>query len=195
MTLLLILSYLKKGWEYLQLLLAFLLKYWYLVAIAILFIMNTSLRNNIQTLQADKAKLSNDIVLLVQKQKQDLLEAEKKAQEKQIVILEKQKQVEVDYSEKIKKLSSDVAAANSINTRLLNTIETAKSRVPTAPDQEVRDYSKTVTELLGKCETGKLYYATRADEHANAEERAVNLYNALVDVADGANNPDTNNKE
>ena len=181
MTLLLILSYLKKGWEYLQLLLAFLLKYWYLVAIAILFIMNTSLRNNIQTLQADKAKLSNDIVLLVQKQKQDLLEAEKKAQEKQIVILEKQKQVEVNYSEKIKKLSSDVAAANSTNTRLLNTIETAKSRVSAAPDQEVRDYSKTVTELLGKCETGKLYYATKADEHANSEERAVDLYNTLID--------------
>ena len=98
MTLLLILSYLKKGWGYLQLLLAFLLKHWYLVAIAILFIMNTSLRNNIQALQADKAKLSNDIVLLVQKQKQDLLEVEKKAQEKQIVILEKQKQVEVDLS-------------------------------------------------------------------------------------------------
>jgi hypothetical protein len=181
MTLLLILSYLKKGWEYLQLLLAFLLKYWYLVAIAILFIMNTSLRNNIQTLQADKAKLSNDIVLLVQKQKQDLLEAEKKAQEKQIVILEKQKQVEVDYSEKIKKLSSDVAAANSTNTRLLNTLSTANYRVSTAPDSEVRDYSKTVTELLGKCETGKLYYAQRADEHANAEERAVGMYNALVD--------------
>ena len=185
MTLLLILSYLKKGCEYLQLLLAFLLKYWYLVAIAILFIMNTSLRNNIQTLQADKAKLNNDIVLLVQKQKQDLLEAEKKAQEKQIVILEKQKQVEFDYSEKIEKLSSDVPAANSTNTRLLNTIETAKSRVPTATDQEVRDYSKTVTELLGKCETRKLFYAQRADEHANAEERAVGLYNALVD---GGNN-------
>jgi len=189
MTLLLILSYLKKGWEYLQLLLAFLLKYWYLVAIAILFIMNTSLRNNIQTLQADKAKLSNDIVLLVQKQKQDLLEAEKKGQEKQIIILEKQKQVEVDYSEKIKKLSSDVADANSTNTRLLNTIETAKSRVPTATDQEVRDYSKTVTELLGKCETRKLYYATKADEHANAEERVVGLYNALVE---GSNNTQDN---
>ena len=181
MTLLLILSYLKRGWEYLQLLLAFLLKYWYLVAIAILFIMNTSLRDNVQTLQADKVKLNNDIVLLVQKQETDLLEAQKKAQEKEIEILTKQKEVEQNYANQVKKLSIDVSNANSTNARLLNTIETAKSRVPTATDSEVRAYSETATELLGKCETGKLYYAQRADEHAYAEERAVNLYNSLVD--------------
>lgn len=188
MTLLLILSYLKKGWEYLQLLLAFLLKYWYLVAIAILFIMNTSLRDNVQTLQADKVKLNNDIVLLVQKQKQDLLEAEKKAQEQQIEILTKQKIVEEKYAKQVKDLSNSLADATTTNARLLNTLETAKSRVQTAPDTEVRDYSKTITELLGKCETGKLYFAQRADEHANAEERVVGMYNALVD--DGNNTQD-----
>ncbi len=36
---------------------------------------------------------------------------------------------------------------------------------------------------------------SRADEHRLAEERCVGLYNALVDSEDGANNPDTNNKE
>ena len=36
---------------------------------------------------------------------------------------------------------------------------------------------------------------SRADEHRLAEERCVGLYNALVDVADGTDNPDTDNKE
>ena len=36
---------------------------------------------------------------------------------------------------------------------------------------------------------------SRADEHRLAEERCIGLYNTLVDGEDGANNPDTNNKE
>ena len=36
---------------------------------------------------------------------------------------------------------------------------------------------------------------SRADEHRLAEERCIGLYNALVDVEDDVNNPDTNNKE
>ena len=56
------------------------------------------------------------------------------------------------------------------------------SKLSKLTDSEVRAYSETATELLGKCETGKLFYAQRADEHAYAEERAVSLYNALVDV-------------
>lgn len=42
------------------------------------------LRNDIVTLNSDKVKLNNEIVLLIQKQKQDLLEAEKKAQEHRV---------------------------------------------------------------------------------------------------------------
>lgn len=181
MNVLLILSALKKGWSYTKGFLALALKYWYIVVIAFMLIINSSLRNDIVDLNKEKDTLSQNMVALVQKNKTDLLEAQKKAQEKEIEILTKQKEVEQNYANQVKKLSIDVSNANSANARLLNTIETAKSRVSTAPDSEVRDYSKTVTELLGKCETRKLYYATRADEHANAEERAVNLYNSLID--------------
>ena len=191
MTLLLILSYLKKGWEYLQLLLAFLLKYWYLVAIAILFIMNTSLRNNIQTLQADKAKLSNDIVLLVQKQKQDLLEAEKKAQEKQIVILEKQKQVEVDYSEKIKALNNDVISTNNSVVRLQQQLASNTSKLSTASKNQADAYTKSLSNVLEDSVTKYRELAGEADTKRLAEERCVGLYNALVDG--GSNTQD--NKE
>lgn len=184
MNVLMLLSVLKKGWEVSKNVLIVLWKYWYIVVISLLLLINTTLRNDIVSLEKDKTKLNNDIVLLVQKHKQNLLEAEKKAQEQQIEILTKQKIVEEKYAKQVKDLSNSLADATTTNTRLLNTIETAKSRVQTAPDTEVRDYSKTVTELLGKCETGKLYFAQKADEHANAEERAVGLYNALVDEQD-----------
>ena len=191
MTLLLILSYLKIGWEYLQLLLAFLLKHWYLVAIAILFIMNTSLRNNIQTLQADKAKLSSDIVLLVQKQKQDLLEAEKKAQEKQIEILEKQKQVEVDYSEKIKALNNDVISTNNSVVRLQQQLASNTSKLSSATKNQAEAYTKSLSNVLEDSVTKYRDLAGEADTKRLAEERCVGLYNALVD--DGNNTQD--NKE
>ena len=189
MTLLLILSYLKKGWEYLQLLLAFLLKYWYLVAITILFIMNTSLRNNIQALQADKAKLSNDIVLLVQKQKQDLLEAEKKAQEKQIVILEKQKQVEVDYSEKIKALNNDVISTNNSVVRLQQQLASNTSKLSSVTKNQADAYTKSLSNVLEDSVTKYRDLAGEADTKRLAEERCVGLYNALVD---GGNNTQDN---
>lgn len=195
MNVLLILSALKKGWEYTKGFLALALKYWYIVIITLLLAIATSLRNDVNKLNAEKDALKSGMVALVQKQKTDLLEAQKKAQVKQIEILTKQKEVEVKYNEQIKALSNDVAVANATNGSLLNTLSTIKSRVSTATDSEVRAYSETATELLGKCETGKLFYAQRADEHAYAEERAVSLYNALVDGEDDADNPDTNNKE
>ena len=191
MNVLLILSALKKGWEYTKGFLALALKYWYIVIITLLLAIATSLRNDVKTLNAEKDVLNSNMVALVQKNKTDLLEAQKLAQEKQIEILTKQKEVEVNYANQVKKLQSDLTSANTTNNGLLNTLSTIKSRVPTATDSEVRAYSETATELLGKCETGKLFYAQRADEHAYAEERAVNLYNALVDV----DNPDTDNKE
>ena len=195
MNVLLILSALKKGWEYTKGFLALALKYWYIVIIALLLAIATSLRNDVNKLNAEKDVLKSNIVALVQKQKTDLLEAQKKAQEKQIEILTKQKEVEVNYAKQVKKLQSDLTNANTTNNSLLNTLSTIKSRVSTATDSEVRAYSETATELLGKCETGKLFYAQRADEHAYAEERAVSLYNALVDGVDDVDNPDTNNKE
>ena len=195
MNVLLMLSALKKGWEYTKGFLALALKYWYIVIITLLLAIATSLRNDVKTLNAEKDVLNSNMVALVQKNKTDLLEAQKQAQEKEIEILTKQKEVEVNYANQVKKLQSDLTNANTTNNSLLNTLSTIKSRVSTATDSEVRAYSETATELLGKCETGKLFYAQRADEHAYAEERAVSLYNALVDGVDGADYPDTNNKE
>lgn len=193
MNVLLILSALKKGWSYTKGFLALALKYWYIVIITLLLAIATSLRNDVNKLNTEKDALNSNMVALVQKNKTDLLEAQKQAQEKEIETLTKQKEVEVNYVNRVKKLQSDLTNANATNNSLLNTLSTIKSRVPTATDSEVRAYSETATELLGKCETGKLFYAQRADEHAYAEERAVSLYNALVDGEDDVDNPDIKN--
>lgn len=135
----------------------------------------------ISQLQNAKDKVKNEFANYIATVEKQSLINQNKQKQKEVEILTKQKEVEQNYANQVKKLNNNLIDANATNSRLLNTIETAKSRVSTAPDSEVRDYSKTVTELLGKCETRKLYYATRADEHANAEERAVDLYNSSVD--------------
>ena len=116
MNVLLILSALKKGWEYTKGFLALALKYWYIVIITLLLAIATSLRNDVDKLSAEKDVLNINMVALVKKHKTDLLEAQKKSQEKEIEILTKQKEVEVKYNEQIKALSNDVIIArNSAN--------------------------------------------------------------------------------
>jgi seryl-tRNA synthetase len=155
MNVLLILSALKKGWEYTKGFVALALKYWYIVIIALLLAIATSLRNDVNKLNAEKDVLNSNMVALVQKQKTDLLEAQKKAQEKQIEILTKQKEVEVKYNEQIKALSNDVAvarnSANSLSKQLAdNTVSCPqlpkqKLTLTTSPSQS---YSKIAQENI-----------------------------------------------
>lgn len=195
MNVLLILSALKKGWEYTKGFLALALKYWYIVIIALLLAIATSLRNDVNKLNAEKDVLNSNIVALVQKQKTDLLEAQKQAQEKQIEILTKQKEVEVKYNEQIKALSNDVAVARNSANSLSKQLTNNASKLSTASKTEVDAYNKSISIVLEDSTRKYLDMAGEADAKRLAEERCVGLYNALVDVADGVDNPDTNNKE
>lgn len=181
MTWLLVIEMLKKGWGYVDKALSLLWKYKTIVVVSLLILLTSHLHKVNQDLIGKNIQITNKFETYKKDQKVALLEAQKQAKDKEIEILTKQKEVEVKYNEQVKKLQSDLTNANSTNNSLLNTLSTIKSRVSTATDSEVRAYSETATELLGKCETGKLYYAQRADEHAYAEERAVSLYNAMVD--------------
>ena len=202
MNVLLILSALKKGWEYTKGFLALALKYWYIVIITLLLAIATSLRNDVNKLNAEKDALKSNMVALVQKQKTDLLEAQKKAQEKEIEILTKQKEVEVKYNEQIKALSNDVIiarnSANSLSKQLAdNTRKLSKqladnaSKLSKLTEAEVSTYNKSISIVLEDSARKYLDMAGEADAKRLAEERCVGLYNALVDV----DNPDTNNKE
>lgn len=195
MNVLLILSALKKGWEYTKGFLALALKYWYIVIITLLLAIATSLRNDVNKLNAEKDALNSNMVALVQKQKVDLLEAQKKAQEKQIEILTKQKEVEVNYNEQIKALSNDVIIARNSANSLSKQLADNTIKLSTASKTENRAYTTTLSELFEDSTTKYREVSEIADEHRLAEERCVGLYNALVDGVDGADNPDTNNKE
>lgn len=191
MNILLLLSAGKKGWELFKVFLAFIIKYWYIVVIALMLVINSSLRNDIVDLNNDKNTLNQNLVALVQKNKIDLLKAQNKAQEKEIEILTKQKEVEVNYANQVKKLSSDVANANSTNARLSDKLSTNANKLSTITKYQADAYTKSLTELSRNCTTRYTEMGAIAQEHRIAEERAVNLYNALVD----ADNPDTDNKE
>jgi len=170
-------------------------KYWYIVVISLLLLTNTALRNDIVSLEQEKTKLNNDIVLLVQKQKQDLLEAQKKAQEKQIEILTKQKEVEVKYNEQIKALSNDIAVARNSANSLSKQLTNNASKLSKLTEEQNRAYTTTLSELFEDSTTKYREVSEIADEHRLAEARCVGLYNALVDGEDGADHPDTDNKE
>ncbi len=195
MNVLLILSALKKGWEYTKGFLALAVEYWYIVIIALLLAIATSLRNDVNKLNAEKDALKSNMVALVQKQKTDLLEAQKKAQENQIEILTKQKEVEVRYNEQIKSLSNDVAVAHNSANSLSKQLADNTVKLSTASKAEVSTYNKSISIVLEDSTRKYLDMAGEADAKRLAEERCVGLYNALVDVADGTDNPDTNNKE
>ena len=195
MNVLLILSALKKGWEYTKGFLALALKYWYIVIITLLLAIATSLRNDVKTLNAEKDTLNSNMVALVQKNKTDLLEAQKQAQEKQIEILTKQKEVEVNYNEQIKALSNDIIIARNSANSLSKQLTNNASKLSTASKAEVNAYNKSISIVLEDSTRKYLDMAGEADAKRLAEERCVGLYNALVDSEDDANNPDTNNKE
>lgn len=181
MNFILLLNTLKKSGEVLKLILVFAFKYWYVIIIALLLLINTTLRNDIVSLEKDKTKLNNDIVLLVQKHKQDLLEAQKKAQDREIEILTKQKEVEVKYNEQIKNLQSDVVNANSANTRLSDKLSTNTDKLSKLTKDQADSYTKSLSIILSDSATKYREMGERADQHRLAEERCVGLYNALVD--------------
>ena len=195
MNVLLILSALKKGWEYTKGFLALALKYWYIVIITLLLAIATSLRNDVNKLNAEKDALNSNMVALVQKQKTDLLEAQKKAQEKEIEILTKQKEVEVKYNEQIKALSNDVAVARNSANSLSKQLANNSSKLSTITKDQADAYTKSLSDILEDSTTKYLEMAREADTKRLAEERCVGLYNALVDVSDIANKTNTDNKE
>lgn len=181
MNVLLILSALKKGWSYTKGFLALALKYWYIVIITLLLAIATSLRNDVKTLNAEKDVLNSNMVALVQKQKIDLLEAQKQAQEKQIEILTKQKEVEVRYNEQIKALSNDVIIARNSANSLSKQLTNNASKLSKLTEEQNRAYTTTLSELFEDSTTKYREVSEIADEHRLAEERCIGLYNSLVD--------------
>ena len=149
----------------------------------------------ISQLQNAKDKVKNEFDnYIATVEKQNLINQNKQKQ-KELEILEKQKQIEVQHNEQIKNLSNDVANARDSAYSLSKQLTNNASKLSKLTEEQNRAYTTTLSELFEDSTTKYREVSEIADEHAYAEERAVSLYNALVDGVDGADNPDTNNKE
>ena len=152
----------------------------------------------ISQLQNAKDKVKNEFDnYITTVEKQNLININKQKQ-KELEILTKQKEVEVKYNEQIKALSNDVVVARNSANSLSKQLTNNASKLSKLTEEQNRAYTTTLSELFEDSTTKYLDMAGEADAKRLAEERCVGLYNALVDVADsedGADNPDTNNKE
>ena len=135
----------------------------------------------ISQLQNAKDRVKNEFDnYITTVEKQNLININKQ-KERELEIANKQRETEVKYVKQIKELQTDVANTNASNRSLQQQLTKAKSRISEAPVGEVRAYASTTTELLETCSARLEYYGTKAQEHREAEVRAVELYNNVVD--------------
>ena len=145
----------------------------------------------ISQLQNAKDKVENEFAnYIATVEKQNLINQNKQKQ-KELEILEKQKQIEVQHNEQIKNLSNDVANARNSANSLQQKLNSNTSKFNTLTKEQANTYNNTISNILSNSLTEYQGMARIADEHRLAEERCIGLYNALVDV----DNPDINNKE
>ena len=147
------------------------IKEWKLTLIAVLFALLLAC-----TLFGYNLSLSKDKV----EEEQNLLN-ENKAKQRNIAVLAKQNEIEVSHNAEIKRLQADVNSATAATHSLSEQLNKAKARIPTAEPNEARIYAETVTELFRNCTAEYAEMGSRADEHRINEDRAVDLYNSLID--------------
>ena len=75
-------------------------------------------------------------------EKQNLINSNKQKQQ-ELEAANNQVEIERKYNEKITKLQNDITAVNSSNRSLSEQLTKAKSRISTAPVEQVRSYSST----------------------------------------------------
>lgn len=152
--------------------------------VSLIVLLSTSLLISIiciSQLQNAKDKVKSEFAnYITTVEKQNLINQNKQKQ-KELEILEKQKQIEVQHNEQIKNLSNDVAnarnSANSLSKQLTN--NTVK--LSTASKTEVDAYNKSISIVLEDSTTKYLDMAGEADAKRLAKERCIGLYNTLVD--------------
>lgn len=101
--------------------------------------------------------------------------------ERETNILNQQIEIEKDYAEQLKKLTTDRIATNNVINSLHETINHNTSKYETLSVEQARVYTKSLSDVLRECSTEVGEMATNADNHKLAEHKAVDQYNALVD--------------
>lgn len=182
MTYLTILSWLKGGLVYGKKVLAFIWSNKAIMVIALLIAFIGTLRYDMNELIDEKEAVVQEFHEYKINQEMLLLQQQIKNKQVEVDLLSKQSKIEGEYNAKVKELQDDLATTRSNANRLSNTANVAKQRADTSECEEVRSYAKTSTELLEDVSSRRDYYAEQADKHANAEVKAVEQHNALVDA-------------
>ena len=174
MTWVLILTYIKKFFT-------FLWEYKAVLLISLLMFFITILRDDIR--QAEKETIITQTAFNEYKVKQQeaLTLAQVRAKEKEIEMLKDQAIIEDRYNNEIKNMSNDIASLTASNSRMQQSLTTINQRLVNAPEQQVRIYASTSTELLEDCTTKYVEMAGNAEQHKLAERKAVDSYNTLID--------------
>ena len=135
----------------------------------------------ISQIQNAKDKVKNEFDnYITTVEKQNLINQNKQKQ-KELEILEKQKQIEVQHNEQIKNLSNDVANARDSAYSLQQKLNTNSSKFNTLTHNQAVAYNNTISKLFSESIEEYREMGSRADEHRLAEERCIGLYNSLVD--------------
>lgn len=161
--------------------LTFVWEYKAVIIATLLMLFITVLRDDIrkaelQTIQVQTAY--NDYKV---KQQEAFSKAQIEAKNKEMQLLQEQQTIKDRYNEEIKTMSNDIASLTSSNSRMSDSLKTINERLSKAPEQQVRLYASTSTELLDFCSTRLVYYSGQAEQHRIAERRAVDSYNNLID--------------
>ena len=182
MALLVVLEWLKIGLGAIKSTLPFLWKYKSVVIISLLLLWVVVLKQDVKKEQYRVLESVQSFEDYKKEQQEIYLDAVNKAKETEKELINKQLEVERKYVKEIEKLNLDISRANNSLNGLHKELSRAKASISTAPEQQVRDYSTTLTELYEYCTTEYLGMAQRADKHAIAEKRAVETYNTLIDT-------------
>ena len=138
----------------------------------------------ISQLQNAKDKVKNEFAnYITTVEKQNLINQNKQKQ-KELEILEKQKQIEVQHNEQIKALSNDVIIARDSAYSLQQKLNTNSSKFNTLTKEQANTYNNTISNILSNSLTEYQGMARIADEHRLAEQRCIGLYNTLIDDTD-----------
>lgn len=143
-----------------------------LLAISVIFGLHSS---------SEKAQVEAEFKTYTQEIEHQNLLAANMQKQREVKLLAKQNEIEVLHNAEIKKLQTDVANATAASHSLSEQLTKAKSRIPTADITATRVYAQTVTELFRNCTAEYTEMGIRADEHRVNEDRAIDLYNSLVD--------------
>lgn len=144
-------------------------KYWIAIAVLSFICIGQLAYTNHLAGELIKAETKHKTELAILQALTERAKAEAAAKEKQWS--EQLLKAEQNYNVKIKQVMADATRAKSVANSLSKQLDTAKSRMPTAPKETIIKYVNTSSDILKECVAEYRTMAEAADGHAVDVER------------------------